>query len=278
MSTITIKTVLAISVLAILASAAAASTPYVEGFTWNRWDDWKPGTSSGNSAGNPCTDSAGNPTWSYEYILNVPDDSGLDSSNPWYELPTSGLMIWDGHTGPGVWGYQYDDAPFIFPGPFGIGHVPNDDSYGGDHFSIVPIVRWDNPSSVPLEVSLTSGPDFQGLIHMWPPDTTVDIAIARTDASDGNSVHLLYSQTVVKTLPAGQHQWFDLPSLDIDELDLDPGDDLLFSVRAREATTGYTWYSVMLNDDVNITVVPEPATLGLLGSGALAILRRRKRA
>ncbi len=260
----------------LLLGTASAMAQYDVGFTWNRWDDWKPGTSNGSSAGNPCTDSAGNPVWSNEYINNVPDDSGLDSDSPWYNLPSSGLMVWDGHTGSGAWGYQYDNAPFIFPGPYGIGHVPNNESYRGDHFDIVPVVRWDNPSSIPLQVSLTSGPDFKGTINRWPPGTTADLVIARTDASDGGSAHLLYSQTIVKTLSQGQNEYFALPALDIENLALDPGDDILFSVRAREATTGYTWYSVMLNDDVNITVVPEPVTMMILAAGLPLLLKRRR--
>ena len=260
-----------------LATTALASTPYDVGFTWNRWADWKPGTTNGSSVGNPCKDSAGNPVWSYEYYKDVPDGSDLNSTHPWYKLDSSGLMVWDGHTGAsGSWGYQYDNAPFIFPGPAGLGHVPNNQSYGGDHFAIVPLVRWDNPSTIPIRVSLTPGSGFQGRIHWWPAGTTADLVIARTDASDSGSVHLLYSQTIVKTLAQGQNEYFALAALDIENLALDPGDDILFSVRARAATTGYTWYSVMLDDDVNITVVPEPATLSLLALGGLAMMRRRR--
>jgi hypothetical protein len=227
------------------------------GFTWNRWKDWKPGTTDGKSAGNPCADSTGKGVWSYEYIDKVPADSGLDSERPWYKRASSGLMVWDGHTGAcGSWGYQYDNAPFIFPGPFGLGHVPNNAAYRGDHFAVVPLVRWKNPSSSPIRVSLTSGPGFKGVIHQWPEGTKVDLVIARTDASDDGSVHLLYSYTMVKTVDKGANQWFDLPALDVESLRLDPGDDILFSVRARNVTTGYTWYSVMFNDDVTITVLP----------------------
>ena len=227
------------------------------GFTWNRWKDWKPGTTDGKSAGNPCADSTGKGVWSYEYIAKVSCDSGLDSESPWYKLPSSGLMVWDGHTGAsGSWGYQYDNAPFIFPGPAGLGHVPNNGSYCGDHFAIVPLVRWKNPSSFPIRVSLTGGPGFKGVIHWWPAGTTADLVIARTDATDGGSMHLLYGTTIVKTLSQGENQYFTLPALNIERLALDPGDDILFSVRARNVTTGFTWYSAMFNDDVNINIVP----------------------
>jgi len=68
-----------------------------------------------------------------------------------------------------------------------------------------------------------------------------------------------------------------LDELNIENLQLDPGDDLLFTIRSRTQITGYYWQSVGFVDDVDITVVPEPMTLGLLGLGGLTLLRRRKR-
>jgi hypothetical protein len=36
-------------------------------------------------------------------------------------------------------------------------------------------------------------------------------------------------------------------------------------------------YSEMNVDDVQLTVIPEPATMGLLGMGALALIRRKRK-
>jgi hypothetical protein len=138
------------------------------------------------------------------------------------------------------------------------------------------LVRWDNPSTIPIKVSLTSGPAFKGVVNLLPTGTTADIIIARTDASDVGSVHLLYSQTIVKTLGQGVSEWFALAALDIENLALDPGDDILFSIRSRTMSTGSSWYTVGFDDDMTIAVVPEPATLSLLALGGLALLRRRR--
>jgi hypothetical protein len=188
MSTITIKTVLAISVLAILASAAAASTPYVEGFTWNRYDDWTPGTSNGSSAGNPMPDAAGNPVWSHEYIQGVPAGADLDTTDgvaPWYTLPSDGLMVWDSHWSGGTWARLYDYPPTA--PRVALGHIPANNSYHGDHYANVPLLRWDNPSATPIAVSLTSDSSFLGQLDIGiPTGTTADFVIVRTDASDGS--------------------------------------------------------------------------------------------
>ncbi len=268
----------AIGVLFVMMVASNSTwAAYDVGFTWNRWDDWKPGTINNSSVGNPCTDSAGNPAWSYEYYAGVSLGSDLGTANPWYELPSSGSMVWyDPPSYIGVWGYQYEVPPFVFPGPNGLRHYPKNQVHNGDHFAQVPLVRWDNPSSDPITVSLTSGDGFRGVINPLPTGTVVDIVIARTDASDGDSVHLLYSETITKTMSESAIQYLDIPALNIEDLGLDPGDDILFSVRSRNMTLGGGWYSVGLDDDVTITVVPEPATMSLLALGGLAMLRRRR--
>ena len=146
-------------------------------------------------------DAAGNPAWSCEYIGGIPAGSDLDTSDsvaPWYTLSSSGMMVWDGHYGEGAWLKQYDTPPGC--SYTGLWHVCNDSSYQGDHYANVPLRRWDNPSSEPLVVSLMGGEDFGAVINKLPTGAVADIVIARTDASDNDSVHLLYSQTLTKTM------------------------------------------------------------------------------
>ena len=259
----------------VLATTSQASTPYNIGFTWNRWADWKPGATDGSSAGNPCKDSAGNPVWSAEYILNVPAGSDLDTSDgvaPWYTLPTSGLMVWDSHWSDyGTWAKLYDTPPAI--SRYGLGHVSNDQSYNGDHYANVPLLRWKNPSAERLTVSLTPGSSrFSGVFGYMPTGSIADLMIGWTDASDGDSVHSLYSTTMVKTAAADVRESIVLPELAINALVLDPGDNIIFSVRSRTRTTGFYWASANFYDDVNITVVPEPGAMILLATGLLGLL------
>jgi len=246
----------------VLAANPQAATPYGVGFTWNRWADWKPGTDDRSSDGNPCKDSAGNTVWSAEYILDVPDGSDLDSSDgvaPWYTLPSSGLMVWDGHWSGGTWAKLYDNPPTA--SRHGLGHIPNDQSYNGNHYANVPLLRWKNPSAEQITVSLTAGSErFSGVLSMFmPTGATADLMIGWTDASDGDSVHLLYSATIVKTAAADVKQSIALPKLAINALVLNPGDSIIFSIRSRSRTTGFKWASVSFLDDVNITVVPDAA-------------------
>ena len=256
-----VKAVVAFSAMAFLAATLASCTSppgftCPSGFTWNRHEDWKPGIRDGNSVGNPCTDSAGRPVWSHEYILNVPAGSDLDSDHPWYLLPSSGLMVWDGHWGGGCWAKLYDYPPYIHR--LTLGHIPDDQSYHGDHYANVPLLRWRNPSSTPMTVSLTCGEDFRGCLSAFMPTGSIsDIIIARTDASDGGAVHLLRGYICVKTLGADAGQRFVLPALSIERLVLDPGDDIIFSIRSRTRLVGvHAWPCVTLYDDVTITVLP----------------------
>jgi len=55
----------------------------------------------------------------------------------------------------------------------------------------------------------------------------------------------------------------DLPALDIEKLVLDPGDDIIFSIRSRTVSTGFNWLTAAFFDNVTITVAPWPAAAGL---------------
>ena len=125
---------------------------------------------------------------------------------------------------------------------------------------------------------MTSGAGFLAWLKAGNPTGMIaDVVVAWTDASDGDSMHPLYTESVVKTGALMDSQYVSLPALNIEDLVLDPGDDLLFSIRSRTNTIGFDGYNVQLLDNVTITVVPEPATLALLGLGGLALLRRRKK-
>jgi hypothetical protein len=55
-------------------------------------------------------------------------------------------------------------------------------------------------------------------------------------------------------------EWYDIPAFDVDALQF-------------QSISGQVW----IIDNIAVEMVPEPATLGLLGIGGLALLRRRRR-
>jgi len=280
------QVIVSLSVIVLIAASAMAQ--YAPGFTWNRYDDWVPGTADHSSAGNPCTDSAGNPVWSAEYIANVPAGSDLDTSDsvaPWYTLPSAGPLMWDSSWwggATGVWVYTDDVEPTIWDK--GQTDVNTTNPLDAD-YKRVPLVRWVNPCSVPVTVSITSGPDFtlgfagtSNALDMAQSDT--DVAIVLKDASQGGALSLLYSDTAANPLPGPDAHLVSLQPVQV-ELTIEPGDEILVSHRSRyeyfQPAPGVSARWTYLAEDYTITVVPEPATLGLLAFGGLALLRRRRR-
>ena len=277
-----------VTLFVITLATASAMAQYDVGFTWNRYDDWVPGTTNGSSAGNPMPDSAGNPVWSAEYFANVPAGSDLDTSDsvaPWYTLPSAGVLSWDsswwgGSTG--LWVYKDDVEPAIWDK--GQTDVNTTNPLDAD-YKRLPLVRWVNPCSVPVTISITSGPDFtvgfagtSTALDMAQSDT--DVAIVLKDASQGGALSLLYSDKVANPLPGPGVHLVPLTPVQL-ELTIEPGDEILVSHRSRyeyfQPAPGVSARWTYLNEDYTITVVPEPATLAILGLGGLALLRRRRR-
>ena len=260
------------TIVVLVVSQAALGGDYGVGHVWHRESDWtvRPGADHGTTNGNPDDDSSGSPVWSYEFYNNVPGDSNLDSANPWFTLASAGPMVWDSDWSDGVWA-RYDDAAPVTRAERML-HV----NAGGSQaqYDEVPLVRWINPCGERIRVSITSGPEFGVTWHdTWG---VLDAVIAKVDASEANAISILYSIAVTKPTST-QPETLLLPSLNIDEFDLDPGDEILFSIRSRTTHAGDTWKWVYLRDDVAITIVPEPGTLSLLCLGAAVVMRRRRR-
>lgn len=279
------QVLVSLSVMAL--ATASAMAQYDVGFTWNRYDDWVPGTTNGSSTGNPMPDSAGNAVWSAEYFANVPAGSDLDETDgvsPWYTLSSVGQLKWDnswwGGT-TGVWVYRDDVEPTVWDK--GQTDVNTTNPLDAD-YKRVPLVRWVNPCSEPVTISITSGAEFavgfagtSNALDMAQSDT--DVAIVLKDASQDGALTLLYSDTVANPLPGPGVHLVSLQPVQV-ELTIEPGDEILVSHRSRyeyfQPSPGVSARWTYLTEDYTITVVPEPATMGLLALGGLAILRRRR--
>ena len=278
--------IVALCVTAMATTCAWAQ--YDVGFTWNRYDDWKPGTTNGSSAGNPYEDAAGNAVWSAEYFNNVPGGSDLDTSDgvaPWYSLPPAGSLVWDsawwgGSTG--LWVYQDDLTPSVWDG--GQTDVNTTNPLGAS-YKRSPLVRWINPCSGPVVISITSDPNFAaGFGGTWNAldmaNSDTDVAIVLKDASQGGALSLLYSDTVSNPLPGPDKHMVPLKPVQL-ELTVEPGDEILVTHRSRyeyfQPQPGVSARWTFLEEDFTIAVAPEPATMALLGLGGLALLRRRRR-
>ena len=265
------------------AGEGALAGGYDLGYVWNRRADWtaRPSGDHGTTRGNPDDDQLGNAVWSYEYFPGVPDGSDLDSGQPWYER-TSTLLVWDNNfwDAPARWALGDNLTPCIASG--WQTHQLSDSAWGW--YDRVPVTRWVNPCSGPITVSISSGQADDFAILWWghaqsgqPGPMAADVVIAKVDASQGDEISVLYSQTVTKPSNNYETERRPLDVLDLPAVSLDPGDELLFTARGR---TRYHFTSgarlIGFYDDVSIEIVPEPAALALLALGGLAVMRRRR--
>lgn len=274
-----------VAVLLAVASPMAYAGGYTFGFVWDVQADWVVRVSSdhGTTNGNPSADAMGNPVWGFDYVTNVPAGSGLGSANPWYEGKTIAAMKWDSDfwSSGGRWANIDDGTPNIAGG--WMNHLLNNTEYGD--YSSVPLLRWTNPCPDPIKVSLKSkeGPlDFavgwRGNVQAGGATSVdADIAVVLYDVSEA-SYQELYAVTVSKPTNNNLDENLTLSPLWIEELPLDTGDQILITARGTSQTfpaAGAQY--ITFYDGMEITVVPEPATLSLLALGGLAMLRRRRR-
>ncbi|MCW5557601.1 MAG: Ig-like domain-containing protein, partial [Verrucomicrobiae bacterium] len=75
----------------------------VDGLSWNRELDFRPGTVNFSTQGNPSQDRLGLPSWRMDYLAG----GGLSDSAPWYRQ-SPGRLLWDNdwYGSGGYWAYQ----------------------------------------------------------------------------------------------------------------------------------------------------------------------------
>jgi len=252
--------------LALALGAAPACAGYYYGFVWDRSADYDPGTTHGSSDGNPNTDTNGNPVWSLE-STNAAGD-GLGGANPWYQGATQ-LEVWDSswYGGGPTWARGDNVNPGI--SPTSLTHNISNSSLHGN----VPLVRWFSPVDESFSLQITGS-----LTENWrgggglSDNVDFDVAIAHFDAS-ANTYDTLFGEVFEK--PTDDQSWESLTKDVAVFATIEPGDQIIVSHRGQTPSPrGSTWPN--LADDLIFTQTPEPATLTLLGLGALALLRRRR--
>lgn len=187
------RTTIVFAVQLLVVVIARADPNYTNGFIWNRYLDWTPGSVQNTSNGNPMPDAQGQPVW---YCDRVPMGAGLGAETPWYRaLPTP--LVWDGNwygSGIGVWAQGDDLNPCI--GPYWLSHnldpnVPHDED----------MIRWRNPTGRPVSLDIT------GTLEFWwdgtsghGPDCALDVIIARHNTNT-DVYAVLLEQSIPKPVP-----------------------------------------------------------------------------
>jgi hypothetical protein len=249
----------ACAALAVAAGAAQADV------VWHRASDWVPGTVQGGSTNNPGP-ANGAPAWRYVSAQG----GGLGSANPWY-AQTGNLMTWDSgwySTGWGVWSKGDDLNPPILPGRLVHNVHPTT-------WADIPMVQFLNPYAAPTNFDITGTltVNWNGVNGLGRP-VNVDVVIAKHIAAT-NTTTLLYSNTVSKPNPfpsVGDSVFLPVSLL---QVSLAAGDSLIISQRGQNSV-GPLGAWVNLYDDLNLSTIPTPAGLSLLGLAGLAAARRRR--
>ena len=254
-------------------AGGVARAAYYQGFVWDRSVDYDPGTTHGSSAGNPNTDTEGNPVWSMESTNAA--GGRLGGSNPWYEGATQ-LQVWDSswYGGGPTWARGDNVNP-----PISSSGLTHNISNAGLH-SHVPLIRWVNPMIYPTKLDIAGN-----LTVLWrgggglTDNVDFDVAIVQRS---GANYGVLYGDLFEK--PTDDQSWESLTKpVSLPGIWVQPGDEILIGHRGLTPATRAAWPNLQDNLTLQIAAinVPEPGTLAiwtlLAATGIAAGWRRRRR-
>ncbi len=270
--------------LCLSAAASAHAVAYESGFTWDRSNDWTPGTVPGSTIGNPDNDSRGNPVWQAAYVSG---GGGLASATPWY-LQQRTLMVWDDEwwpngEGSGRWAKAYlgDGVDNNINPPIGRYGMSHDLSPRKAEWESVPVATWINPLEQSALISVGGKFDLLWEGRNGSPDLDIEVAFVKF-AADG-SHELLYSAVFENPNPNTYNHPFPqiTTNVSIEPFVVRPGDSISFTARAANAPLASPddkW--ILFRDDIKltyVTAVPEPAAWAMLGAGLFLVAGARNR-
>jgi len=232
----------------------------VDGLSWNRELDFRPGTVNLSTQGNPSLDRFGLPTWRMDYLAG----GGLSDSAPWYRRPP-GRLLWDNdwYGNGGYWAYQDNFGAIVWKQGL------SQNLSGGGWFDSIPAVSWISPLSGSVDVIGELEVEWNGN-NSVAANVGVDIVIASRLRADG-SLTLLYTNTVFKPTPANNRpESLRLP-VTLANVAVGPGDELVLTHRGH-SSTGSHWVNVYDRLHIVPTASTRYATVAInIGANAVPV-------
>ena len=202
----------------------AGDLAYPAGFIWQRFLDYRAGTVSGATNGNPLLDPFGSPVWQYSWV----DQNQATAQTPWFAL-TPAKMVWSsswfGRPELARWQRGNDVSPIVDLNYLTQGNVFNSQQ------QYAPVVKWSNPLGRDVAVSVT-GPG-QAIWGFAPTPGRIEVVISKRSGITG-LVMPLFQQEFAKPTANTTSESVSF-QVSLPYVNLSPVDEILFAMRKVNA-------------------------------------------